>query len=71
MEETFKLAQKLSDIVVPKDPKTGYADAKKLVQAVVSHAFRSEVPSKEKKSSEKIAKTAKGGISKSVKRQQA
>ena len=71
LEQAFKLAKKLSDIVVPKDSETGYADAKKLVQAVVSHAFRSEAPPKKAKSSEKTATAAKDRTSKTAKRQQA
>ena len=66
LEQMFKLAQKLSDVVVPKDPKTSYAYAKKLIQAVVSHAFRPEVPSKVKKSSGKIATATKDKTSKTT-----
>jgi len=35
-----RAAWELSDIVAPRDPKTGYADARKLIQAVIAHAFR-------------------------------
>jgi hypothetical protein len=35
-----KAVWKVSDIVSPRDPKTGFADARKLLRAVVAHAFR-------------------------------
>ena len=43
VNEAYKAAWKVSDIVVPRDPKTGYADARKLMQAVLAHAFRPDV----------------------------
>lgn len=40
VDELRKAAWKVSDIVSPRDPKTGFADARKLIQAVIAHAFR-------------------------------
>jgi len=48
LEVISKAAWELSDIVVPRDLKTGYADARKLMQAVFSHAFRPGAPANEK-----------------------
>ena len=40
MAELNKAVWKVADVVVPRNPKTGYADARQLIHAVIAHAVR-------------------------------
>ena len=59
VDDAYKAAWKVSDIVVPRDPKTGHADVRKLLQAVMAHAFRPDADSEESKALKKKTKPSK------------
>jgi hypothetical protein len=63
MDELNKAIWTVSDMIVPRNPKTGFADAGKLIQAVVAHAFRPQEAATKKGSTSRKSATGQKNAS--------